>query len=135
MAIKILIADDQKKIRKVLRDLIEREKNMEVIGEAEDGQTVIRMSKKLKPDIVLMDIVMPGLSGLEATRQIKKKFPQIKIIAFSIFSDKALIREMLQSGASGYLLKEDMADEWLKAVKTVRRGKIYFSQRLADKKI
>jgi len=135
MAIKILIADDQKKIRKVLRDLIEREKNMEVIGEAEDGQTVIRMSEKLKPDIVLMDIVMPGLSGLEATRQIKKKFPQIKIIAFSIFSDKALIREMLQSGASGYLLKEDMADEWLKAVKTVRRGKIYFSQRLADKKI
>ena len=135
MAIKILIADDQKKIRKVLRDLIEREKNMEVIGEAEDGQTVIRMSEKLKPDIVLMDIVMPGLSGLEATSQIKKKFPQIKIIAFSIFSDKALIREMLQSGASGYLLKEDMADEWLKAVKTVRRGKIYFSQRLADKKI
>ncbi|MFQ5721554.1 MAG: response regulator transcription factor [Candidatus Aminicenantales bacterium] len=135
MAIKILIADDQKMIRQALRNLIKKEPDIEVIGEAEDGLASVKMAEKLMPDVILMDVVMPGLSGIEATRRIKIKFPSIKIIAFSIFLDKELVREMLKAGASAYLAKEDMVEEWLKAVKTVLADQIYISQSLANNEI
>lgn len=135
MAIKILIADDQKMIRQALRNLIKKEPDIEVIGEAEDGLVSVKMAEKLMPDVILMDVVMPGLSGIEATRRIKIKFPSIKIIAFSIFLDKELVREMLKAGASAYLAKEDMVEEWLKAVKTVLADQIYISQSLANNEI
>jgi len=135
MGIKILVVDDQKMIRNGLRNLIEKQPNIEFIGETEDGLTAVKMAEKLMPDVVLMDVIMPGLNGIEATRQIKNKFPQVKVIALSILSNRELIREMFKAGASAYLLKEDVSEEWLKAVKAVRADQVYISQRLADKDI
>jgi len=127
MSIRVILADDHKIIRQGLRSLLEKQQDMEVIAEAEDGRNAVRLTAELAPDIVIMDITMPDLNGAEATKQIISKSPDIKIIALSMHSDSLFVTEMLKSGAAGYLLKDCAFEELAKAIRTVIEGKIYLS--------
>ena len=127
MKIKILLADDHKILRNGLSALIEKQENLELIGEVENGQKAVQLTCELKPDIVIMDIIMPDLNGIEATQQIIAKTTGVKVIALSVHSDKRFVAGMLKAGASGYLLKENTFEELVKAVHTVIEGNIYIS--------
>ena len=132
MSIKILLADDHNLIREGLRALISEEPNMTVIAEAEDGRTAVQLTAKLSPDVVIMDISMPGLNGIEATRQILSKSPAPKVIALSMHMERRMILEMLNAGASGYLLKDCAFGEVIRAIETVISNCTYLSPRIAD---
>jgi len=132
MSIKILLADDHNLIREGLRSLISEEPNMAVIAEADDGRTAVQLTDKLSPDVVIMDITMPGLNGIEATRQILSKSPAPKVIALSMHAERRMILEMLNAGASGYLLKDCAFDEVIRAIETVMSNCTYLSPRIAD---
>jgi len=132
MKIKILLADDHEILRNGLRVLIEKQKDLELIGEAENGQKAVQLACELKPDIVIMDISMPDLNGIEATQQIMAKTTGVKVIALSIHSDKRFIAGMLKAGASGYLPKENTFEELIKAVHTVSKGNIYISPAITN---
>ena len=114
MCIRILIADDHEAMRRELFTLIQKQSDMEVIGEAENGKIALQMTRKLMPDVVIMDTIMPEMNGIEATRTIKTELPGIKVIAVSGHSDKRYVKAMTDAGASEYLLKErafgDLAD-------------------------
>jgi DNA-binding NarL/FixJ family response regulator len=127
MSIRVLVADDHKIIRQGLRSLLEKQQDMEVVAEAEDGRNAVRLAAELAPDINIMDITMPDLNGAEATKQILAKSPDIKIVALSMHSDSLFVTEMLKSGAVGYLLKDCAFEELAKAIRTVMEGKIYLS--------
>lgn len=132
MGIKIILADDHKIVRDGLRTLLERESDMEVIAEAEDGRAVVNLAKQLSPDLVIMDIIMPGLNGIDATRDIIRKDPHIKVIGLSMHSDKRFVSGMFQAGASGYLLKDCAFDELATAVRTVVSNHTYLSPGIAN---
>jgi len=119
MKIKILIADDYKMMRDDLCSLLERQTNMTVVGEAENGLKAIQMAQKLQPDVIVMDIRMPELNGIEATRQILADLPKTKIIALSVYSDKRYVSGMIKAGACGYLLKKSVFDELVDAIETI----------------
>jgi two-component system, NarL family, response regulator NreC len=125
--IRILLADDHKIIRDGLKSLLGKQHDMEVIGEAEDGRTAVAMSREMTPNIVVMDIAMPDLNGVEATRQIMEIDPGMKVVALSMQSDGPVVRRMFQAGASGYLLKDCAFDELVKAIRTVLSGRMYLS--------
>jgi DNA-binding NarL/FixJ family response regulator len=127
MSIKILLADDHKITRQGLRSLLEREADMQVVAEAEEGRTAVRLVRELLPRVVIMDVSMPDLNGMEATRQIVDAFPDVKIIALSMHSDALFVTEMLKSGASGYLLKDCAFEELTLAIRAVAAGKTYLS--------
>jgi two-component system, NarL family, response regulator NreC len=127
MSISILLADDHKIIRDGLRSLLDRQPKIEVIGEADNGRQAVQLARELTPDVVVMDISMPELNGMDATRQILADSPHIKIIALSMHTDKRFIIKMLQAGASGYLLKDCAFDELARAVSTVLAGQTYLS--------
>ncbi len=127
MKIKILLADDHKIFRDGLRALIDREDNMEVIGEAENGRTALAMARKLKPDIIIMDISMPDMNGIEAARLLLAEMPNMKIIALSMHSDHRYVSGMIEAGASGYLLKDCDFEELVRAVRQVVLNKLYLS--------
>ena len=132
MTIRVLLADDHKMIREGLRSLIKQEKGMEVISETQNGKTAVLMAKKLFPDVVVMDIGMPDLNGIEATRQItalKKK--NIKIIGLSMHSDKRYVSQMLKAGAAGYIHKDGAFEELADAIRTVVQDQIYLSPGIA----
>ena len=131
MSIKVLLADDHKIIRDGLRSLIERHPEMEVVGEAEDGRTTVQLARELEPDVVIMDISMPDLNGIDATHQILADVPGIKVIALSMHSDKRFVVGMFKAGASGYLLKDCAFDELEQAVKTVLADQTYLSPKIA----
>lgn len=131
MAVRVLLGDDHKIVREGLRSILENELHMEVVGQGEDGRTVVELAKKLNPDVVIMDISMPELNGIEATRQILANAPDIKVIALSMYSDKRYISEMLSAGASGYLLKHCALDELELAIQTVLARKTYISPDIA----
>lgn len=133
MSLKILLADDHKIIREGLRNLIEKQEGFEVIAEAKDGLTAVKKAKKLAPDVVIMDIGMPGLNGIEATRQILADSPQAKIIALSMHSERRFVSEMLKAGASAYLLKDSAFEELVQAIRASQSNKIYLSPSIADK--
>ncbi len=135
MNIKIILADEHKIIREGLRNLIEKQIGFEVIAEAEDGLIAVKEAKKLAPDVVVMDIGMPGLNGIEATRQILADSPQAKIIALSMHSERHFVSEMLKAGASAYLLKDSAFEELVQAIRASRANKIYLSPSIADKVI
>lgn len=124
---KILIADDHPVFRKGLRALFETEKELEVCGEAEDGREAISLAKQLSPDIVVMDINMPGMNGIEATREIRSYEESTKILALSIHSHKHFVKKMLDAGAVGYLMKDDAPEELLIAIQKVNKGDMYLS--------
>jgi len=119
-------------MREGLRSLLEKQPGMEVIAEAENGRTTVQLSHKFKPDVVLMDIIMPDLNGIEATRQILAESPGIKVIALSMRSDRKFVTEMLSAGASGYLLKDSAFEELGKALRTVINNQIYLSPKIAS---
>ncbi|MFC1677413.1 response regulator [Planctomycetota bacterium] len=132
MSIKVLLADDHKITREGLRSLLEKDGNMEVIAQAEQGREAVRLAGELRPDVVIMDVSMPNLNGIEATRQIVSKLPDVKVIALSMHSDSMFVSEMLKSGASGYLLKDCAFDELAKAIETVISGKTYLSPEISS---
>jgi DNA-binding NarL/FixJ family response regulator len=125
--IKVLIADDHTIVRQGMRKLLEIYPELQILGESKDGYETIEMAKKLNPDLIIMDISMPVLNGLEATRQIKKSFPEIKVLILTMHSEKEYIFKVLQSGASGYLLKGSHIDELVMAIRAVDRGESYLS--------
>ena len=128
----ILIADDHGIVREGLKALIENQPDMNVVGEAEDGQKVVQLAKQLSPDIIVMDISMPNLNGVEAARQILEENPYIRVIALSVHSDKHFVTEMLKAGASGYVLKSCLFDEVLRAIQMVGGGDYYLSPKITD---
>jgi len=127
MSIRILLADDHKITRQGLRSLLDKQQDMEVVAEAEDGRTAVRLVGELSPNVVIMDVTMPDLNGVEATRQIVGQSPDVKIIALSMHSDTLFVTEMLRSGASGYLLKDCAFEELSRAIHAVVAGKTYLS--------
>jgi len=131
MSIRILLADDHGIMRQGLYSLLEKESDIEVVGEAEDGQRTLELVAELVPDMVIMDITMPNLNGVDATRRITREFPKVKVIALSIHSDRHFVANMLKAGASGYILKECLFDEFVRAIQTVAAGGRYLSPGVA----
>ena len=127
---RILIADDHGVVREGLKVLIENQADMEVVGEAEDGMVVVRLAKELLPGVVIMDISMPNLNGIDATRLILHENPDTKIIALSMYFNKAFVMEMLKAGALGYVLKSCLFDELVRAIWAVVANEHYLSSRI-----
>lgn len=125
--IKILLADDHTIVRKGIRSLLDGEADIEVVDEAENGREVLEKVEKLLPDIVLMDSTMPVLNGLEATRQITKRFPQVKVLVLTMHTNEEYILQFLQAGASGYLVKQSAPQELVSAIQAVHRGDYFLS--------
>ena len=132
MSIKVLIADDHQIMREGLRALLEKEIDIQVLGEAEDGRMIQRMARELQPDVIIMDVAMPDLNGIEATRQILGEASGVKVIALSMHSDGLFVLNMFKAGASGYLLKDCALEELVKAVRTVVNRQVYLSPGISD---
>jgi two-component system, NarL family, response regulator NreC len=131
MSTRVVVADDHGIMREGLCSLIRGLKDMQVVGEAPDGRTAARLARELSPDLMIMDISMPDLNGIDATRQILHANPAIKIIALSMHADKRFIAEMFKAGASGYLLKDAAFEELQRAIETVLAGQTYLCSRIA----
>ena len=125
--IRILVADDHTILRDGIRSLLDEDPKIVVVGEAENGQAAVKMAYQLEPDVVLMDIAMPILNGLEATRQIKRDLPRVKVLILSMYDDDAYIQQALTYGAMGYILKDASASELLSAIYTVYKGEAVLS--------
>ena len=127
MTLRILLADDHTIVRHGLRKILEENRDWQVVAEAGDGREAVRLAGDLQPDVAILDIGMPLLNGIEATRQISRRVPQVKILILSMHSDEAYIIQALQAGARGYLLKDTADAELIDAVVAVTRGKSFFS--------
>jgi DNA-binding NarL/FixJ family response regulator len=132
MSIRVLLADDHAIVRHGLSRAVQQEQDMEVIGQAEDGLTTVELTRELSPDIVIMDISMPDLNGIEATRQILRESPNVKVVALSMHAAKRFVTEMFRAGAAGYLLKDCEYDELARAIRAVAEGKTYLSPSVSD---
>ena len=132
MAIKVLIADDHQIVRQGLRTLLEKEPDLKVVAQSEDGRTTVRLARELAPEIIIMDVAMPDLNGIEATRQIVSEMPQVKVIALSMYADRRFVANMLKAGASGYLLKDCAYEELVRAIRVVMAQKTYLSPGVTD---
>jgi len=130
--IRILLVDDHAVIRQALRMLLESQPELEVVGDVENGREAVSAVEKLNPDVVLMDVVMPGLNGLEATRQIRRSSPSTRVVMLSGFVDEDQLLDALRSGASGYIIKKSDVSELVLAIQTVHRGNSYFSSALSE---
>ena len=132
---KILIAEDHAILREGLRALLSGTPELEIVGEAEDGQEAISLARQLKPHLVLMDLTMPNINGTEAMRAIKRHNPAIKIIALTVHKSEEYVRATLDAGAVGYVLKDDTHHDLLTAIKSTQKGKVYLSPGICDKVI
>ena len=130
--IRIILADDHQIVRQGLRILLEAEPDMEIVAEADNGRKVLKQALELLPDVIIMDLSMPELNGIEATRQILSGFPEVKVIALSMHSDSLFVLNMIKSGASGYLLKDCALEELVKAIRAVVDDKTYLSPGVSD---
>lgn len=128
----IVLADDHHVVRQGLRALLEAEPNLSVVGEAAEGLAVIAMVERLKPNVLIVDVMMPGLTGLEVTRQIRQKSPQTRVLVLSMYANEAYVLEALRLGAAGYVLKGANAADLIQAVREVAAGRRYLSPPLTD---
>jgi two-component system response regulator NreC len=128
---KILLADDHNVLRKGLRRILEEQSDLEVVGEASDGRQAVSLAQSLKPDVVVMDIAMPLMNGLEATRQILQKGSGPNVLILSMYSDENYVVQVLPAGARGYLLKDSAEEDLITAVRTVAKGQPFFSPKIA----
>ncbi|HMJ24823.1 MAG TPA: response regulator transcription factor [Pyrinomonadaceae bacterium] len=126
-SIRVLLADDHKLVRAGIRSLLERVPELEVVAEASDGKEALQLVEKHQPQVVLMDLSMPELNGLEATRHLTKAFPNVQVIILSIYSDEEHVYQSLRAGAAGYLMKGAATDELELAIRSVARGETYLS--------
>ncbi|MBZ5498687.1 MAG: response regulator transcription factor [Acidobacteriia bacterium] len=131
-AIRILVADDHGVVRRGLRLILERHQGFEVVGEAADGREVVRLAEELLPSIVIMDVGMPHLNGIDASAQIIHRNPRVGIIILSMHSDEGYIVRALSAGAKGYLLKESLEEDLVQAVRIVAQGRPFFSPRITQ---
>ena len=131
--ITVLLADDHTIVREGLRALLEREADIEIVGGADNGRHAVKLAKRLRPAVVVMDIAMPLLNGLEATRQIAKSVPATKVLILSAHADDEYIEQVTLAGAAGYLIKQTAADVLSKAIREVRQGNTFFSPSIADR--
>jgi DNA-binding NarL/FixJ family response regulator len=132
MAIRILLVDDHQLMRKGLRSMLAEVADIEVIGEAADGRAALQMVGDTAPDLVVMDISMPDLNGIDATRQILEKAPRTRVLTLSMHSDKQLVGLVLEAGASGFVLKDAEPGQLVEAIRTVAGGRVYLSPTVAD---
>ena len=130
--VRVLLADDHGIVRRGLHYLLERSPEFQVVGEASDGREAVKMSEELSPDVVVMDIAMPNLNGIEATAQILKKNPAVGVIILSMHSDEAYLVRALSAGAKGYLLKDSAEADLIRAVQAVSEGRPFFSPAIAE---
>lgn len=131
--IKVIVCDDQAIIRDGLEMLLKLEKDIEVVGQAQDGAEAVEMVKKAQPDLVLMDLKMPGLNGIEATRQIRATYPQVRVLVLTTYDDDEWVFDAIRAGASGYLLKDTPREEVIKAVRGTAAGKSFIDPAVAGK--
>ncbi len=131
--LKILLADDHKMVREGLRLLIDSQPDMRVVGEAANGREALLKARELKPDVVVMDLSMPELNGLQATEQLLLQAPEIKVVAITANEDESYLRQLCKVGAAGYVLKRSAGDELVKAIGLVAAGGVYFEAALASK--
>ena len=132
MGIKILLADDHRLMREGLRSLLEEQPDFTVVGEADNGKTAVQLAANLMPDIIIMDISMPGLNGIDATQQILSICAKSKVIALSMHTERRTVLEMINAGATGYLLKDCAFEEVVQAVRTVASNSTYLSPKIAE---
>src|SRR5881628_1597977 len=131
--ITVLLAEDHQIVREGFRSLLEHESDLEIVGEAETGRQAVQMTRKLRPSVVVMDIAMPLLNGLEATRQIRKDFPETKVVILSAHSDDAYVEQMIELGASGFLLKQSSASNLAMAIRAAEKGNTFFSSAVSKR--
>ena len=129
--ITILLVDDHTVVRQGLRALLESEDDMEVVGEAENGRQAVQFVRENAPDVVVMDVAMPLLNGLEATRQVLKTAPSTRVLVLSSYSDDDCVHQLNDAGVSGYLIKQTAADDLIVAIREVRKGNVFFSPAIA----
>jgi two-component system response regulator NreC len=132
MTAKVLIAEDLTLLRSGVRALLESTGKVEIVGEAADGREALKLAQKLSPDVVLMDVAMPDMNGIEATRQIRKAAPTVRVMMLSMHADRQYVFESLRAGASGYVLKNAALAELMSAIQTVMSGGTFLSAALAD---
>lgn len=132
VSIKILLADDHAILRHGLSQMLQQQEDMEIVGQASDGISAIQLARELHPDVIIMDIRMPDMNGIEACREILRDCPERKIISLSMHSSKRFVIEMFKAGASGYLLKDCDFEELAEAIRTVMGGKTYLSPSISD---
>lgn len=131
--IAILLVDDHTVVRQGLRALLSAEEDMEVVGEAENGRIAVTLAKKTNPDVVVMDVAMPLLNGLEATRQILKMLPSTKVLVLTSYGDDDCVSQLMDAGACGYLIKQTAANDLIRAIREVQRGNAFFSPTIAKR--
>lgn len=125
MSIRILIADDHGVMRAGLRAMLEDEADIEVVGEAASGEEALLLAGKLAPDVLLLDIGLPGIDGVETTRRVRKSFPKVQILILTVYEEESLLRAAIDAGAAGYIIKRAVEEELLSAIKAVSRGDMY----------
>ena len=133
--IKVLVADDHTILRQGIKALLDNQEGIEVIGEAKDGREALAIIEETLPDVILMDIAMPGLNGLEATRRIKKKFPRMKVLVLTMYTNEEYIFQILNAGANGYLVKETAFQDLISAIKAVYKNEAFMSPSISKKVI
>ncbi len=129
---KVLIADDHGIVRQGLMSLLSEEEDIDLVGQAEDGKSAVHMVAELAPDVIVMDITMPGMDGVEATRLICERYPATRVVALSMHDEPYIVREILRAGAVGYVLKSYLGDEAVKAIRAAVKGEHYLSPEITD---